>query len=58
MGANLVSVHADWYAECARQSKVCEFDDAPAVDEQVLRLEVAVNDSALVAVEDGLGQLI
>ena len=51
-------VDADGNAERAREPEVGELDDAVAVDEQVLRLEVAVQHAPLVAEENRLEDLV
>jgi hypothetical protein len=46
----LVGVDADGDAEGPGQPEVCDLDGAVAIDEQVLRLQVAVQDTALTTV--------
>ena len=55
---DLVRVRPDGEGEGARQAEVCELDGAAVVDEQVLRLEVAVEDAMGVAVGDAGQQLM
>ena len=54
------SIHSlpDGEAEGAREAKVSELDGAAVVDEEVLRLEVAVEDAVGVAVRDARQQLL
>ena len=54
---DLVRVRAHGDAERAREPKVGELELALAVDEQVLRLEVAVQHAVEVAVRDAVEQL-
>ena len=44
---NLVGVDSDWDPESPGQAEVGDLDRALTVDEQVLRLQVAVKNSAL-----------
>lgn len=50
-GKDLVGVGAQRDAEGAREAKVGELEVVPFVDQQVLRLEVAVQDAVGMAVE-------
>ena len=55
---DLVGVGADGEGEGAGEAEVGELDGAAVVDEQVLRLEVAVEDAVRVAVRDARQQLL
>lgn len=57
MSACLVGVGAQWNAKGAGEAKICELQVALLVDEQVLRLEVAVQDAVAVAVAHALYKL-
>ena len=57
MSPHLVSVHAHWDPEGASETEVSNLDASVLVDEQVLRLHVAVEHSPLVAEQDSLQQL-
>ena len=57
MSPHLVSVHADWDPEGASEAEVRNLDASVLVNEQVLRLHVAVEHSPLVAEQDSLQQL-
>jgi len=52
-----VSVGADGDAEGSRQAEVGQLDVSLSVDEQILRLQVAVEDAMFVAVVDAVEQL-
>jgi hypothetical protein len=54
----LVRVRAKWNTECARETEVGELEVVPFVNEQVLRLEVAVQNPVRVAVEQARRQLV
>jgi hypothetical protein len=54
----LVRVRAEWNTECARETEVGELEVVPFVDEQVLRLEIAVQNPVRVAVEQAGRQLV
>ena len=54
-GHDLVGVDADGNSEGARKAKVGDLDGSILVDQEILGLEVAVEDAALVAEEHALG---
>lgn len=54
----LVGVGPHGNAECACKAKVGELEVVAFVNEEVLRLQVAVQDSMGVAVEETSGQLV
>lgn len=51
---NLVGVSPHWDAEGAREAEVGELEHAVAVDEEVLRLQVAVQHAVCMAERDPL----
>ena len=54
----LVCVDPDRNSEGSGQPEVGDFDGTGFVDQQVLRLEISVEDAALVAEEDALENLV
>jgi hypothetical protein len=42
-----VGVNSDWNSESPRQTEVSDLDCAVLVDQQILRLQIAVKDSTL-----------
>lgn len=57
-GFNLVGQGFDRQTESSCQSKVSNFECSCPINEQILRFEVAVNDSASMAVVDAIAELI
>ena len=54
---HLMRVHSHWDSECSGQTKVRDLDASVLVDQQVLRLHVAMKNSSLVTEQDALQQL-
>ena len=52
-----MSIRTNRDAECPGKAKVSELEDSVAVDEQVLRLEVAVENATAVAIEKAIKKL-
>ena len=52
-----MSVHAHRNTKSTGETEVSEFDDTLAVDEQVLRLQVPMENTTLVAEQNALQQL-
>jgi hypothetical protein len=49
-----VSICADWDAESTSKTKISQLDSSLTIDEQILRLEVAVQNAMGVAEGDSL----
>ena len=58
LDSHLVCVGSDGDAERSGEAEVCEFDGAVSVDEEVLRLQVAVQHAVRVAVGDARQELV
>ena len=57
VGPYLVGVSAQWATECSCQAKVGQLQVTLAVNEQLLRLQIAVEDLVTVAISDTLYQV-
>ena len=53
-----MGVNSDWNSEGSSQSEVGDLDGAAFVDEQILRLQISMENSALVTEEDALDDLV
>ena len=57
-GFDFVSEGLDGKGEGAGESKVCDFESASSVDEEILGLEISVDDPPGVAVVDAIAELV
>ena len=51
-------IHPNRYTKRSGQSKICQFDDSLAINEEVLWFEISVQYSPLVAEQNALEELV